>query len=560
MPEFSILQSLRFALFRNSARLVARESFWRASTIVMACIIIWGSLFIVSYLGFRLMQVRFGLPLNLTLPELIFDFLFLVLMVMLFFSTALILYGALFASPECQFLLLSPVPDDQVFAYKFQGAIAFGSWGFLLLGSPVLIAYGIRIEGGAPWYFYVMMPLFFFGFVLIPGSAGAMACLVIVNFAPRHWRQLFIGLLVVLVLALWWRIRPHSNAPRIDREWFDKFLTDLGAMRGIFYPFHWVAVGLKSAATRDWVEAVRLLALVWSNGLLLYLLAVWLGRKLLRRGVNRVVTGGSLTRSQVRSQWLDLMTDRALFFLEPQTRLLIIKDLRTFRRDPSQWMQILIFVGLGGAYFFNMRHYYRNDIGPDFKNFISLLTLTATSFLMCAYTGRFIFPMLSLEGRKFWILGLLPLDRRRLIWGKFAFAAATCLTPYSALVCFSDWMLDMPWQIILNHFLTMCVIAMGLSGISVGLGTIMPNFRETDPSKIAIGFGGTMNLLLGLGFLLVVVALMSVPFHFYFSPSTSGAGDVRVHYGLFALGIAFGAACTIVPIRLGMRTLARMEF
>ena len=30
----------------------------------------------------------------------------------------------------------------------------------------------------------------------------------------------------------------------------------------------------------------------------------------------------------------------------------------------------------------------------------------------------------------------------------------------------------------------------------------MPNFRETDPSKIAVGFGGTLNLVAGLLFLL----------------------------------------------------------
>ena len=41
---------------------------------------------------------------------------------------------------------------------------------------------------------------------------------------------------------------------------------------------------------------------------------------------------------------------------------------------------------------------------------------------MCAYLGRFIYPLISLEGRKFWILGLLPLKREQILWGKFAFA------------------------------------------------------------------------------------------------------------------------------------------
>src|SRR5204862_969102 len=139
--------------------------------------------------------------------------------------------------------------------------------------------------------------------------------------------------------------------------------------------------------------------------------------------------------------WLDRLASSTLFFLDPQTQLLIIKDFRTFRRDFAQWAQIVIFLGLGMIYFLAMRRFYEQDIGRNFKNGISLLTLTATAFLMCAYTGRFIFPMLSLEGRKFWILGLLPLDRDRLLWGKFFFAAGGSLVLAETLIGFSDWML-----------------------------------------------------------------------------------------------------------------------
>src|SRR5207248_95074 len=84
------------------------------------------------------------------------------------FSCGLILYGSLFSSAEAAFLLSQPLDDDQVFAYKFQGAVAFSSWAFLLLGGPVLIAYGIVCH--APWSFYVLfLPLSFLGFILLPG-------------------------------------------------------------------------------------------------------------------------------------------------------------------------------------------------------------------------------------------------------------------------------------------------------------------------------------------------------------------------------------------------------
>ena len=59
---------------------------------------------------------------------------------------------------------------------------------------------------------------------------------------------------------------------------------------------------------------------------------------------------------------------------------------------------------------------------------------------------------------------------------------------------------------IILHVVTVVVLALGLSGLSVGLGGL-PNFRETDPSKIAVGFGGTLNLILELILLVLVVGL-----------------------------------------------------
>src|SRR5205814_1895156 len=82
-----------------------------------------------------------------------------------------------------------------------------------------------------------------------------------------------------------------------------------------------------------------------------------------------------------------------------------------------------------------------------------------------------------------------------------------------ALTFLSDLMLGMPWQAVALHALTVLVLAAGLSGLSVGVGACMPNFRETDPSKIAVGFGGTLNLVAGLAFLLAALLLMAGPWH-----------------------------------------------
>ncbi len=570
MPSPALLfQNLRWRLFRNSLTILLAQSWWRVVTIIFCCLVIWIFLFGLSWYGFHELRVRWNIPLDEGLIELLFDVFFFMLTLLLIFSTGIILYSSLFAGAEGQFLLSSPISDDQVFSYKFQGAVAFSSWAFVLLGSPVLLSYGLEVSNGdgAPWYYYPVLPLFFLGFLLIPGSIGGLACLLIVNVLPRHRRHFLVGvsflgfIIFVTWLVLW--VRQTRELGGDARLWFESFLSELSILRGRLLPFHWMSRGIQYAARNRPDQMAYNLGLVWSYGLFFYLVTVWIARKLYRRGFNRLASGGTLRR-RYGGHWLDRILARVLFLLDEQTQMLIVKDFRAFRRDPAQWAQIIIFVGIGSLYFLNMRRFYEQDIGRSFKIGISLLTLIATSFLMCAYTGRFIFPMLSLEGSKFWILGLLPLDRSRLLIGKFVFAALGCVAAGEFLIFFSNAMLGMSWLIILVHVLTIGLLALGFSGLSVGLGACMPNFRESDPSKIAVGFGGTINLVASLLLLGVVICTIALPMHLVHGRTP----DVPVPleeipwwvWASMAAGVSIGIAAIWLPLRAGMRNLRALEF
>lgn len=566
--EPKLFQWLRWRLLRNQLQLIRERGQARVITIFLCSLLIWGGLFAVSYLGFREVKLKYDIALDGRVICLIFDLMFGSLTVLLLFSTAIILYSSLFSSAEATYLLSTPARDDQVFAYKFQGAVAFSSWAFVLLGSPILIGYGLVVGDGAPWFFYAVLPLFFLGFVLLPGSLGALICLLLVNFVPRHRRQVVLGVIVLVIAGVaTWTYSLFRSSSQFEfgmRDWMNQLIGGLGVFHNPWMPAHWIAQGLQSAAIDQPATMAYYLALVWSNGLFLYVLTAWAAKKLYRRGYNRVVTGGTLRR-RYGGQWLDNLLGRLLFFLDPQTRLLIIKDFRTFRRDPAQWAQIVIFLGLAVLYFYNIRSFYEQDIGRTFRNGISLLNLAATGFLMCAYTGRFIFPMLSLEGRKFWILGLLPMQRDRLLWGKFAFSATGALLVSEFLVVFSNLMLNMPAHMIGIHAATIAVVAFGLSGLSVGIGACIPNFRETDPSKIAVGFGGTLNLVAGLLLLVVVIGLMAGPWHLALALETplEARSVSAIPWWVWAgsgLGYLAGAAATVFPLRAGARALRGMEF
>ena len=557
-----LFQRLRWRLLRNATRQLLGQTV-RPLTILWACIIVWSFVFAISFAGFHVLQ-EYKLPVSGGIVGLLFALLFLTLGGMLVFSTGLILYASLFASAETGYLLSQPVRADQVFAFKFQGALGFSSTAFLLLGSPMLIAYGLVCS--APWFFYLYLPLFFLGYVLLPGSLGALACLLLVNYLPRRRKQVVVLVLAVLaaLLAVWIvsLVRSAPAADRWTRDGVRRLLDRFRFARASLMPSYWVAEGLQAAGRGHVLEASYQLALVWSNGLFLYVVAAWTARKLYRRGFNRVSTGGML-RKRYNGRRLDRLLERVLLFVRPKTRLLIVKDFRTFRRDPQQWAQVLIFTGLISLYLMNIRRMFVGEIGWIYQNGISFLNLTAISLLVCIWTGRFIFPMLSLEGRKMWLLGLLPLRRDQLLWGKFAFSTTGALLIAECLVVLSDLMLNMSAAVVGLHALTVLVIATGLSGLSVGMGAWLPNFRETDPSKIAVGFGGTLNLVLSLGFLVGVLALMAAPWHVMMYQA--GAPEARLaHLWVVwlgtALGLGFGVLAVTIPLKLGIRSLRAMEF
>jgi ABC-2 type transport system permease protein len=566
---------LRWRLLVNATNSIMDSAPIRPLSILLCSLFVWAFIFGVSFEGFRFLHRDVKLPLGGEIVGTLFDVLFMLLGVLLVFSSGLVLYASLFTSPETAFLLSRPARDDQVFAFKFQGAMAFSSWAFLLLGAPLVIAWGLM--RGAPVSFYAVLPLFFLGFILLPGSVGGLACLFIVNFVPKRRKQVLVlgGLALMALFGVWGFEIVGASRPTVwGAEAVNVLLDRFSFTRSRLAPSHWMARGLRAAGRGDLKDTLYNLSLVWSNGLFLYLIAAATAARLYRRGYNRLATGGDLRR-KYGGLWMDRLLDRSLPFVSPRTRLLIIKDFRTFRREPQQWAQILIFSILLTLYFTNIRRLFPGQIDWVHQNGLSILNVSTISLLLCTYTGRFIYPMLSLEGRKFWILGLLPLERDQLLWGKFAFSSTMALGIAGVLVLLSDLMLGMPVAVIFLHMVAVTVIATGLSGLSVGLGAWMPNFRETDPSKIAVGFGGTLNLVAGLCFLVTILVVMVLPWHAITGLSAGRLvltgrdpypaqlltpNAIMLITGGMLVGIAFGTAAVVVPLRMGARALRRMEF
>jgi ABC-2 type transport system permease protein len=139
---------------------------------------------------------------------------------------------------------------------------------------------------------------------------------------------------------------------------------------------------------------------------------------------------------------------------------------------------------------------------------IPFLNLCALSLILATFTCRFVFPLISLEGSKLWLTGVLPMRRGRILIAKFAFAlTVTLLVAVSAITLAAALLgLELIWAGI--HLAVTISICFGLCGFSVGLGARLPMFDETNPARIANGLGGTVNLLASVA--LIAVALAGV--------------------------------------------------
>ncbi len=562
----SAFRSLRWNLAANGLRSLLTGSRLRLSMIVICSAIFWAGLFFLFFGGFQFLK-SFIPNLAGEFVEYIFSMFFLSLLVMLIFSTGIILYTGLYQSREATYLLTTPASPDRIFAYKFFEAMAYSSWAFLLLGSPLMVSFGIVEDAG--WSFYAIFPVFFLAFVLIPGSLGAIGALVVATILPRRQKTVFglLGAGLVLALVVFglrvWRMPGEL----LTVDWLDGMLGRIEFSRHPLWPSRWISVGLVASVRGEWGTGLFYLAVVSAHAGLAYLVAAVVARDLYRIGYGRV-QGGRSSRRRYGWYGLDAAFHKVFFFLPKPIRLLILKDLRTFRRDPAQWSQFLIFFGLLAFYFINIRRLSYDVQKPYWRNLISFLNLSVTALILSTFTSRFIFPLLSLEGRNFWVLGLLPLQRASILWGKFAFSAGISLVATEVLVLLSDLMLRMGPAMILLHMGMVAILCLGLSGISVGLGARLPNLKEDDPSKIAAGFGGTLNLLVSLVFICSIVTALAVPCHLYFAgqdnPEFAGASLSETQFRSWLIvailvSLVVGVVGTILPLRIGIKAFQRME-
>jgi ABC-2 type transport system permease protein len=576
--EARLFWQLQLKLGGNRIKQVLRESRLRMFLVLLLSGALWIALFGLFAEGFQFLRTVLPDPTSYAdTTRAVFNLFYASITVMLLLSAGIMLYASLFRGADTAWLLTLPARAERVFLYKFQQTVVLGSWGFLLLGSPMLVAYGVAASA-SPWYFAALLP-YMAAFVYIPCCLAGVMCLLLVYRLAR-WRRVLLwgGGAVLAVAAAWafwklmWRLEPSALTP----DWFQEVLARLRYTESRFFPGWWLSSGLMEAAEAGLetpgerhalTESAMFLALLASHAMLLHQMAVGAAARWYRAAYDALHSERPRPR-RARRGWIDGIVMALGWWLPQRTRLLLVKDLRLFRRDPVQWQQFLIFFGLLALYLTNVRRLSHDASHAAWINMVSFLNLAVVGLILSTFTTRFVFPMVSLEGRRFWLLGLLPVSRSAILWSKFLFAAVGSWLPSAALVLISDLLLGITAVVLVLHQVICLLLCGGLAGIAVGLGARLPSLNEESPARIAAAFGGTLNLVLSTAYILSVILLTAVPCHFYLAAQQLGAAamvaDVERLWFWFVAGTAasgvLGVVTTWLPMRMGLHAFNRQEF
>lgn len=558
----SVMQA-KARMARHQIASVRHESKLKIAVLSIAAIGLWfGALFLflrsfnwlIDFGGRGGVEFAFGLAL-LRQSLGIFS---LSIFLLLIFSNTLVAFSTLYRSREVVYLLQGPISFTDFFYARFIECVVFSSWALAYLGSPMMIAYALSTSAGP--LFYLMAALMFFPFVTIPASFGCAITIVLVRYFPRlklSWIALLGGAGVAL---FFFYIRSVIRGARFSEEsTFQAILLAMKNTQSTLFPSYWAAEGILNAADGNVGGALFWFCLILSTAMMVVMLTATLASHLFYPGWSYLM-GQDRQRIKPMDRGILAWTGRALRVLHEPYQSLFMKDIKLFWRDPTQWSQFVIFFGIMAIYIANIRNSSRLYESEFWRGWIACLNVGSVMLILATLTSRFVFPLISLEGRRIWILGLAPLTFRQLIWQKFWLSVSMTAVFTVGLAILSGYMLKLEAVYYALTVYSVLVSTFGLSGLAVGLGALYPTFTEDNPARIVSGMGGTLNLLVSVAFITCVVAVQVLVLQWKALGLFQGESQFHIALVLAVCGISLlSTLCAMLPMYLGLRNLNQLE-
>jgi ABC-2 type transport system permease protein len=521
-----------------------------------------GAIFWVFVFGllYRLLKYFRGIPeIGALLAAKLLGLMFVSLFGILILSNVVTALSSFFLAKDLDLLVAAPVDWLRLYGAKLLETTAHSSWMVVLVATPVLTAYGISYSGG---FLYPLIAIAaVLPFLFIPAAIGAAVTLLLVNIFPARRTRDILSVIAVLaaagVVLVFRLVRPERLARPEGFRSLVEFISLLRGPTSPWIPSEWVSQGIMS-----WLRgAPEILPfyLLWSTAAVTILVGAVLHRWLYTRGFSKSQESGE---RWVHQGTLGRLVARALTPWGVMRRELVLKEMRLFFRDTTQWSQLILLTVLVVVYVFNIKFLPLRGEGVTFflQNVIPFVNLILAGFVLASIAARFIFPGISLEGRTLWLLRSSPLEMRQLLWSKFWVGTIPLLALALILVFATDVLLQVSGFMMAVSIFTITMMTFAIAGLALGFGALFPKFNTENAAQIPTSFGGLVLMMASVVLIGLVIILEARPVYQYV-----GASLLRTDPDPSALWLGFGGATliclatTFVPIRIALKRMRELE-
>jgi ABC-2 type transport system permease protein len=547
----------RGALVRlRHERTASRTKFFLLTTIGVC---FWTAVFGIAFRVLR--YIRHVEDIGNLLAAKVLGIILLSFLSILILSNIITALSTFFLAKDLDFLVAAPIDWRRFYLAKLGETVVHSSWMVGLLVIPILTAYGVVYHGG-PLFPFICVAAFA-PFLLLPAVGGTIVTVALVNVFPARRARELLGLiaiggvgLLVLMLRL---IRPEQLArPEGFRNFVD-YLAVLRTPTSPYLPSEWAA-----SMIMNWLLRIGdpvPIAMLWVSALGALALGAGVHRLLYHSGFSKAQEGAERRITRKLRGPLSVM----LSWLPPAKRELILKDLRLFFRDNTQWSQLILLAVLLMVYLFNIKSlpiHTGERLPFALITVISFLNLGLAGFVLAAVAARFVFPGISLEGRQMWLLRSSPLDPNALLWSKYWMGTIPLLFLALAITILTNRLLEVGPFMMAVGIGTIVLYTLAASALALSFGVFYPQFGTENAAQIPTSYGGVVYMMASLTLLAVIIMIEAVPVATELRAlqfGVEGTGSAQ----LFLSGVAVVAVCvsaTIVPLRLSQKRLERMEW
>jgi ABC-2 type transport system permease protein len=501
-------------------------------------------------------------------PALAYQLLLIILLTflsMLIFSNLVTSLSTFFLARDLDLVLSTPIPTGSFYYSRLITTTANSSWMVLFFSLPIFAAYGSVFGGGLTFYLWVLatVPLY----LIIPASLGVMITHLLVYCLPaKRIRDVlfFIGLFAFIVIYFLFRFsQPERLVHPESFGYFVQFLAAMETPSSPYLPSSWLAEILSGSLFNRPVDQRFFYALLTSYALFFPIATSWVSGAVHLSGWSKAQESRQGRR---KLKLLDRALEQMTRPFPSVLRAIMLKDIKTFLRDTTQWSQLFLLVALIIVYLYNFK-VLPLDRSPiptaTLKTVVSFANLALAGFVLSAVAMRFAFPALSLEGKAYWILQTSPIPLRSLLWSKFWLNFVPLLLLGELLVFLSNLLLRVPSWMMTISLITVLLMTFGITAIAVGIGALYPKFSFDNSAEIPTSFGGVICMIFSVIFIGITVMVEAWPIYLLAMEGLN-PGRLKVPFAwVIAPSLAVVAVLTIaavtVPLKLGLKQLEQLK-